>query len=135
VRRETLGACAALLALGGCSLGGDEEARPARGAPKAVAATIQALDQATRARDFGRICDELFTAAARRRAGGRDCARLLRSAAQDVRRPRIQILGIRLEGAHATVRVRSRAANQRPLVDEVELVRQRGRYRIAALAG
>jgi hypothetical protein len=101
-----------------------------------VAATIQALDEATQKRDYRRICDDLFTAAARRRAGGGDCARLLRSAAQDVRRPRIQIVAIRVEGDRATVRVRSSAANQRPLVDEVELVRaERGRYRIAALAG
>jgi hypothetical protein len=100
-----------------------------------VAATIQALDQATRARDFRGICNELFTAAARRRAGGRDCERLLRSAAAGVRRPRIQIVAIRIEGKRATVRVRSRAANQRPLVDEVELVRERGGYRISALAG
>jgi hypothetical protein len=135
VKSATRGGCAALLALSGCSLGGHEETRPAAGAPRAVAAAIQELDSATRARDYRRICDELFTAAARRRAGGADCERLLRSAAQGVRRPRIQIVAIRIEGDRATVRVRSRAANQRPLVDEVELVRaERGRYRIAALA-
>ena len=134
MKRATLGACGALLALSGCSLGGDHEARPVRGAPKAVAATIQALDQATRRRDFRTICDELFTAEARRRAGGKDCQRLLRSAAQDVRAPRIRIAGIRIEGDRATVRVRSSAANQRPLVDEVELVRRGERYLISALA-
>jgi len=126
----------ALLALSGCSLGGDKEAPPARGAPSAVAATIQALDQDTRVRDYRDICYELFTAEARRRAGGKDCERLLRSAAADIRRPRIQILSIRLMGRRAVVRVRSSAANQRPLDDEVELVREPGRgYRISALAG
>ena len=133
--RATLAGCAALLALSGCSLGGDEEAGPARGAPKAVASVIQRLDQATRRRDFRTICDELFTSAARRRAGGKDCRRLLGSATQDVRRPRIQIVAIRIEGKRATVRVRSRAAGQRPLEDEVELVREGGGYRISALAG
>jgi hypothetical protein len=137
VTRATLGAYPALLlALSGCSLGGDQEAGPARGAPSAAAATIQALDEATRVRDYRGICYELFTAEARRRAGGKDCERLLRSAAAGVRRPRIQILSIRLAGRRAIVRVRSSAANQRPLEDEVELTREPGRgYRISALAG
>ena len=134
--RATLGACGALLALSGCSLGGDKEAPPARGAPTAVAATILALDQDMRVRDYRSICYELFTEEARRRAGGKDCERLLRSAAADVRRPRIRILSIRIEGRGATVRVRSSAANQRPLDDEVELLHEPGRgYRISALSG
>ena len=134
--RATLGACVALLALSGCSLGGDQEAPPARGAPSAAAATIEALDQATRVRDYRGICYELFTAEARRRAGGKDCERLLRSAAADVRRPRIRILSIRIQGTRAIVRVRTSAANQRPLDDDVELVHEAGRgYRISALAG
>ncbi len=124
-----------MLALSGCSLGSDQEAQPARGAPNAVAATVQALDQALRARDYRGICNELFTAAARRRAGGKDCERLLRSAAAGVRKPRVQILAIRIEGKRATVRVRSSGSNQRPLMDEVELVREGGGYRIEALAG
>jgi hypothetical protein len=136
VKRATPGACVALLALSGCSLGGDKEAPPARGAPSAVAATIQALDEAMRVRDYRGLCYELFTAEARRRAGGKDCERLLRSAAADVSRPRIQILSIRLTGKRAVARVRSSAANQPPLDDDVELVREPGRgYRISALAG
>jgi hypothetical protein len=96
---------------------------------------MQALDQAVRARDYRGICNEIFTAAARRRAGGNDCERLLRSAAAGLRKPRLRILAIRIEGERATVRVRSTSSNQRPLVDEVELVRERGGYRISALAG
>jgi hypothetical protein len=134
--RATLGACVALLALSGCSLGGDKEATRARGAPSAAAATIQALDAATRVHDYRGICYELFTPEARRRAGGKDCERLLRSAAADVRRPRIRILSIRLRGTRAVVRVRSSAANQPPIDDDVELVREPGRgYQISDLAG
>jgi hypothetical protein len=135
VKRAVQGACAALVALSGCAFGGDQEARPAGGAPKAVAATIQALDQATRRRDFGLICRRLFTSEARRRAGGGDCPRLLRSAVQEVRDPQIRIAGIRIEGDRATVRVRSSAGNQRPIADEVELVRRGRRYLISSLAG
>jgi hypothetical protein len=134
VIRAVQAACAVALALSGCSLGDDQEAQPARGAPNAVAATMQALDQSLRARDYRGICNELFTREARRRAGGNDCERLLRSAAAGVRRPRVRILGIRIEGKRATVRVRSSADNQRPLMDEVELVRERGGYLISSLA-
>jgi hypothetical protein len=133
--RATLGACVALLALSGCSLGGDKEATRARGAPSAAAATIQALDAATRVHDYRGICYELFTPEARRRAGGKDCERLLRSAAADVRRPRIRILSIRLMGRRAAVRVRTSADNQGPITDEVELVRRGGRYLVSSLAG
>lgn len=132
--RATAAACAALAGLSGCSLGSDHEAAPARGAPRQVAAVIERLDAATRRRDFRTICDRLFTPDARRRAGGADCAHLLGSATQDVRRPKIQIVSIRIEGRRATVRVRSRASDQRPLVDEVELVRQGAGYRLSALA-
>jgi hypothetical protein len=134
VFRATWAASAALLGLAGCSLGGDDEPRPASGSANAAAATIQALDLATRARDYRGICYELFTADARRRAGGRDCEQLLRSAARDVRRPRIRILAIRIQGSRAKVKVRTTAANQRPIDDEVELVREGRGYRIAALA-
>jgi hypothetical protein len=135
VMRAIAVACAALMGMSGCSLGGDEEPHPAGGAPKAVAAVIQRFDEATRRRDFRTICEGLFTAEARRRAGGGDCERLLRSSTQDVHRPSIQIVSIRIEGRRATVRIRSRASDQRPLEDEVELVRRRARYRISALAG
>ena len=80
-------AVALVLAPSACSLGADEEAEPARGAPAGVAATVDRLERATAERDFAGICDDLLTRAARERAGGPDCARLLRSAGQGIRRP------------------------------------------------
>jgi hypothetical protein len=135
MRAAASGAIAICLGTAGCSLGGDEEPRPVRGAPKAVAGTVQALDEAPRRRDFGRICDELFTAAARRRAGGRDCARLLAESGKEVLRPRIELLEIELKEGGARARVRTRARGQRPLEDTLVLRRVRGDYRIEALAG
>ena len=133
--RAALIAIVAPLALAGCSLGGDEEPQPVRGAPVQVAKSVQALNRAARARDFRSICDRLFTASARRRAGGSDCPRLLRSTAEELRGPRIQILGIRIRGERAEVRVRSRAVGQPPLVDTLQLRRERGEYRIDSLSG
>ena len=102
-------ATAAVLALGGCSLGGDEEPEPATGAAREIGELVRQLERATAARDYAAICNDLFTEAARERAGGSDCVRLLRSGAQGVRRPRIEVRRIEIEGERATVRVRTRA--------------------------
>jgi hypothetical protein len=134
VQRAALIGVTALM-LAGCSLGSDEEPQPIRGAPREVAQTVRALEKATRARDFRSICDRLFTASARRRAGGRDCRRLLGSTAEGLRAPRIQIVGIDVHGRRAEVRVRSRAVGQPPLTDAIQLRRERGGYRIDSLAG
>jgi hypothetical protein len=133
VSRSILAGCVALLALSGCSLGGDEETQPVRGAPRQVAATVGRLEQATRRHDWRTVCDRLFTRATRRRAGGPDCRRRLRSYARGVRRPRIRLLSIEVSGNRAIVRVRSRAAGQPPLVDKIELRRVGRAYRIEAL--
>jgi hypothetical protein len=135
VRRAALVGLLGPLSLVGCSLGGDEKAQPPRGATKAVVATVQALERATRRHDFRTICNSLFTDAARRRAGGRGCPRLLRSTGREVRRPSIRVLSIELRGRRATVRVRTRAADQPPIDDTLKLVRGRDGYRIDALAG
>ena len=138
MRAAALGAAVGLAlvtnATGGCSLGGDEEPKPATGATRAVGAVVSALERATAERDFSTVCQDLFTAAARRRAGGRNCERLLRESAGEVRRPRIEVLGIELERGRASVRVRTRAQGQRPLADVIELRREGGEYRIDALA-
>ena len=126
-------ACAAALA--GCDSGGSgDDPETIKGAPKQVAAAISALDAATRAGRFGEICDELFTRAARTRAGGKDCASLLRSATEDVRGPRVRLLSIRVKGQAAEARVRTRSAGERAVDETIALRRERGRYRIASLS-
>ena len=134
MRAAALGAIAVGLATAGCSLGGDEEPKPATGATREVGEVVRALERATAERDFRTVCQDLFTAAARRRAGGRNCQRLLRESAGEVRAPRIEVLGIELERGRASVRVRTRAQGQSPLADVIELRREGGVYRIESLA-
>jgi hypothetical protein len=134
VFRSSLAGCVAVLALSGCSLGADEEPKSAHGAPKQVVASVERLERAVKRRHWRTICKVLFTPGARRRAGGADCPRRLRSDAQDLRRPRIKLVSIRVAGDRAQVRVRSRAAGQPPLSDVLELRRIGHRYRIEALA-
>jgi hypothetical protein len=127
-------AVAAMLAPTGCSLGGDEEPQPVSGVPKEIAATVRQLERAVATRDFEEVCDELFTRSARRRAGGRDCAQQLRVAAETVSRPRIEIDGIAVKGDKAVVTVRTRAAGQARVSDELRLEREGGRWRVDSLS-
>jgi hypothetical protein len=118
--------------LAGC-LGADEEPQPATGAPRAIAEVVQRLERATADGDFAAVCRDLFTAAARERAGGRDCTRLTRSAAAGVERPSIELVGIELDGATARVRVRTRASGQAVVSDVLVLRREGGEWRVEAL--
>jgi hypothetical protein len=131
--RRLAAALAASAALAGCSLGGDDEPEPITGAPKEIAAAVRELERASRARDWEAVCNDLFSAAARERAGGRDCAGLLRETAGDVRSPEIRLLSIELEKDRARARVRTRSAGQAPVEDTVVLVREGGEWRIDAL--
>ena len=124
---------AAMLAPLGCSIGADEEPQPAVGAPRAIAATVDRLERAIATSDYATVCDELFTVGARRRAGGGECARQLRSAAEGVTGPSIELRGIRVDDERATVQVATAAEGQARVLDELQLRRERGRWRIEAL--
>jgi hypothetical protein len=118
--------------LTGC-LGADEEVRPATGAARDVARVVERLELATAAGDFEEVCDELFTAAARERAGGADCERLTRSAAEGIARPRIEMEAIEIRPGRARVEVVTRAAGQAEVPAVLELRREEGEWRIEAL--
>jgi hypothetical protein len=126
-------AAAVLLAPGGCSLGADEEAPRAGGAPAGVAAVVNRLERATVEQDYATICDDVLTGAARRRAGGADCARLMRSAGREIEAPAIEITGISVHGERATVRVRTTAAGQQRVADSLQLRRGPDGWRIEGL--
>jgi hypothetical protein len=122
-----------LLAPSGCSLGGDDEPKPASGAAAQIAATVDRLERAVAQQDFAVICDQLFTARARQRAGGDECARQLSSAAEGVERPSIEIEGIEVKNNRATVKVQTEAEGQARVSDELQLRRQGGRWLVEAL--
>ena len=126
-------AAALVLAPTGCSIGGDEEPKPAKGAPREVSALVAQLERATRERDFAGICEDILTRVARKRAGGDECERLVRSAAAGVERPAIEIRRIEVEGRRATVRVRTSARGQALVSDTLALRRADGEWRVEAL--
>jgi hypothetical protein len=116
----------------GC-LGADEEPVPASGVARDVAGVVDRLERATADGDFETICDDLFTAAARRRAGGDDCERLMRSAAEGIARPSIELRSIDIGEGSATVEVMTRAAGQADVPATLELRREGGEWRVEAL--
>jgi hypothetical protein len=127
-------AVAAILAPAGCSIGADSEPQPVSGVPKEIAATVDRLERAIARADYTEVCDQLFTAAARKRAGGADCAKQLTSAAEGVRRPAIEIRGIDVKGTLAAVKVATTAEGQARVIDTLQLRRQGGRWLVEALS-
>jgi hypothetical protein len=118
--------------LAGC-LGGDDDAMPASAPARAIAAAVERLERATAEGDFAAVCNDVFTAAARERAGGTDCERLTRSAAEGIARPRIDVTAIEIRGDTATVAIVTRAEGQAEVPDELELRREGGEWRVEAL--
>ena len=142
VKRRIIGAVAALagvVLVGALLLGGSEDSeddpQPITGPGRQVADVVTRLERATRRRRFDVVCDELFTRAARTRAGGPNCVRLLRTTARDVRRPRIRLLSVRIEGRRAEARVRTLSEGQAAVEETIDFLREGGRYRIASLRG
>jgi hypothetical protein len=126
-------AAACIIASTGCSIGADDEPQPVSGVPKQIAATVGALERAIAAHDYETVCQELFSASARERAGGRECAAQLTSAGEDVKRPQIEIRGIDVKGGRATVRVATRAEGQAAVADTLVLRREGARWLVEAL--
>ena len=123
------------LALTGCA---DEPARPTPSTAPAREAgvVVRSLARAAAAEDYVTICDDLVASAVRRRAGGRDCPRLLRRSAASVRRPRLRLESTAVVTPDLVrVKVRTRARGQRESRDTIELRRERGRLRITSLGG
>src|SRR5215212_3579730 len=102
-RAVTAALCAALVAAG-CG-GGGEDGKDAGGLAREASAVVEDLERAIAAGEFERICSELLSAEVRRQAGGGDCPAMLERTSAGVRRPRIQVKDIRIEGAEATVKV------------------------------
>ena len=113
--------------------GGDDPPKEPSGASKEVAEVVGRLERATQRREFNVLCDDLFTRSARERAGGKDCVALLRETAKDVRKARIRLLEVKVDGNRAQARVRTTSEGQRAVEERIDLVRERGRFRISAL--
>ena len=125
--------CALVIGLVGCGGGGDDEA--AGGLAQEAADIVKQLERSIAGGDFEYICSNLLSADVRRQAGGGDCPAQLERTSARVKKPRIQVKAIRIEGATAAVDVVTIAEDQARAEDTIRLVRENGAYRISALSG
>jgi hypothetical protein len=125
--------CALVIGLVGCGGGDDDET--AGGLAQEAADVVKRLQRSIADGDFAYVCDELLSADVRRQAGGGDCPAQLERTSAGVKRPRIQVRSIKIEGATATVDVVTVAADQARAEDTIRLVREAGAYRISSLSG
>ena len=113
-------------------LSGDEGTPPVKGAAKDVVATVKQFETALAGRDWRGICDRLYTADARKAAGGDRCPVTLAQSAGGLRNPRVRIVSVVVRGQAATVTVAASVNGKPPVTDAIELVREGGRFRIAS---
>ena len=130
----TAALCALVFGLASCG-GGDDEDKATGGLAQEAAAVIEQLEQSIRAGEFERICDELLSAEVRRQAGGGECPAMLERTSAGIKRPRIQVQKISIEGATAEVQVVTVADGQDRVEGTIKLVREAGGYRISSLSG
>lgn len=95
---------------------------------------VQSFERDLVARDYRHICNEIFSVQVRRQAGGGACAAFLRRTAGAVQQPKIEVKGIALAGQTAKVHVETSARGQARVAETIQLVRQRGHFRIASLS-
>ncbi|MEA2475082.1 MAG: hypothetical protein QOE06_2997 [Thermoleophilaceae bacterium] len=110
---------------------GDSGTPPISGTPKEAVDVVESFRLALGARDFAKICDELYTVEARQAAGGDDCQSVLAQETAKLRDPQVKILGLSVNRAGAIVSVQASVGGQRPVKDTIRLVRQGGRFKIS----
>lgn len=126
-------ALAATLALLGAGCGGPE-ARDSASIER-IAETIDELEQALGEGDLDRVCEQILSPEARRRAGGEECPRRLARTTVAVERPRIELMSVTLGSTGALARVRAWTDDEPPALDSMRLVATPGGYRIESLSG
>ncbi|HEV2059148.1 MAG TPA: nuclear transport factor 2 family protein [Solirubrobacteraceae bacterium] len=101
-----------------------------------VSETLDRYAEATRDKDYQTICDDLYAEdlVERVRAAGLPCEVALRTGLEDRQNPRLEVLGVEVNGDQALARVRSTAGGEVPSTDLVRLVKEDGEWRVAALS-
>jgi hypothetical protein len=102
------------------------------GAAKDVVSTVMQFQAALAGRDWATICNRLYTSKARAGAGGSRCPTTLAQSAGGLRDPRVRIVSVVVRGQAATVTVAASVNGKPPVTDVIQLMRERGRYRIAS---
>ena len=110
--------------------------RPGPNDSEAVSQTLDDYAAATRDKDYQTICDRLYAKdlVDRVRAAGLPCEVALRTGLEDRQNPRLEVLGVEVNGDQALARVRSTAGGEVPSTDLVRLIKEDGGWRVASLS-
>lgn len=110
--------------------------KPAPDDSEQVSETLDRYAEATRDKDYQTICDDLYAEdlVERVRAAGLPCEVALRTGLEDRQNPRLEVLGVEVNGDQALARVRSTAGGEVPSTDLVRLVKEDGEWRVASLS-
>jgi hypothetical protein len=111
--------------------------RPGPNEEKDVRATLDRYAEATRAKDYQELCDDLFAKdiVSGLTSVGLPCEVALRSSSfETVRNPQLTVLGVEVSGDQALARTRSTAVGEEPSLDTIKLIKQEGDWRIASLS-
>jgi len=110
--------------------------KPGPNDSEAVSETLDTYAAATRDKDYQTICDDLYAEdlVDRVRAAGLPCEVALRTGLEDRQNPRLEVLGVEVNGDQALARVRSTAGGEVPSTDLVRLVKEDAEWRVAPLS-
>lgn len=133
--RPVLALCvAALLAVAAAGCGGSSHSAPT---PRdQVRTTLVLFQRATARKDFQTLCDRVLARELIRHLDRLNVPceiGLERSVLALVKQPKLTVLGVDVHGQRATARVRTTAIDEPASTDVVQLVREGGAWKIAAL--
>ena len=132
--RRTLIAALIALPVAGCGGTSGDGAKDFQGESKAVAQTIQDLEQAGSRRDGTKICRDLLASALTRQLieAGSDCRRTVEDSLKDADAYDLEVRDVKVSGTTARAQVRAEAGDRKQDAT-VALVKERGRWRISDL--
>jgi ketosteroid isomerase-like protein len=127
VRRPLVALAAAAVALGACGEGPSDEEQ--------VRTTVQAFSDASAAKDYQRLCDDLLAPklVEKIKQAGLPCEVALEQGLGDVKDPKLTLGKVTVTGESATADIRTSAAGQQPSRDTLKLTKVGDRWRIASL--
>jgi hypothetical protein len=127
VRRPLVALAAAAAALGACGGGPSDEEQ--------VRTTVQAFSEASAAKDYQRLCDDLLAPklVEKIKQAGLPCEVALEQGLGDVKDPKLTLGTVTVKGESATADIRTSAAGQQPSRDTLELTKVGDKWRIASL--
>lgn len=136
-RRTVARAALAVLAVGAIALlvarlSGRQDTPAVSGDAEDVVNTVMQFETALANRDWPGVCTRLYSSRARAAAGGARCPTTLAQSAGGLRDPRVKILSVVVRGQAATVTVAASVNGKPPVTDAIQLVRERGRFRITS---